>query len=646
MAGVLAFVAVGIVIAAAFATSARRQLVTIGQLASNGASPRLVSRTMGLQGMWTGLLGAVVGVPVAVVGCVVLQRFDAVSLIAGRPISRLEIAPLDLVVIAATAVVAATLAALVPARSAARIPVLSALAGRRPVAQPPKWLAPVGAAIFGGGLLLLAAAATVQDAGDLVAVIAILGALGVLFGMVCASPLIVAGVARVGGSRGGVTRLASRSLGLARARSAAVLTAIAVVGTLATVGSVVAGSAEASDGYFNEDPRVVSVNFSSNSFREEMVADSFDSIVDDPPNFAMPLPEPVRRDIERVLPDGVWTPITRVVDDPAAYRLGTGESVEETDLGSDVQEYPFAAVADDAVLDVADLSQAQLDELSETGVLLISPFISDEIAIPTLGDPILVDVSGSNELVERAVPTVSTGGELFYDDDVYEAVYAANRSALSISEIFVTPEFVDDNDLATTVSSYRVENPTDITRAQYDELNETQSFFQDDAFVESASAPGFDVLGVDSDGGWFASAPYTQIQIPWVLIQLAVAVGSLILVLAVVAIGLSLAAAESRDERDVLLAVGASPKTLRRVAATKAWVLTLGASVVAVPVGYVTMFVITRSIGERDVTAPFPYAVAGALIIVIPALAWLVTLMTSSVAQRFRPVTATTITPD
>ncbi len=61
----------------------------------------------------------------------------------------------------------------------------------------------------------------------------------------------------------------------------------------------------------------------------------------------------------------------------------------------------------------------------------------------------------------------------------------------------MTPEFVDENDLATTVSSYRLENPTDITRAQYDELNETQSFFQDDAFVESASAPGFDVLGVD-----------------------------------------------------------------------------------------------------------------------------------------------------
>ena len=260
-------------------------------------------------------------------------------------------------------------------------------------------------------------------------------------------------------------------------------------------------------------------------------------------------------------------------------------------------------------------------------------------------------MSGSNDLVERAVPTDSSSGSYvyggnFYGDDVYEAVYAANRSALSIADVFVTPEFVADNELDTTLSSYRIENPTDITRAEYDELNEAQSLFQDDAFVESASAPDFDVPGLGDDERWFASAPYPRTEIPWALIQLAVAVASLILVLAVVAIGLSLAAAESRDERDVLLAVGASPRTLRRVAATKAWVLTLGAAMVAVPVGYVTMFVITRSIGDRDITAPFPFAVAGALIVVIPALAWLVTLATSSVAQRFRPVTATTITPD
>ena len=650
VAGVLAFVAVGIVIAAAFATSARRQLVTIGQLASNGAPPRLVSRTMGLQGMWTGLLGVAVGLPVAVIACVALQRVDLVSRFAGRPIRGLEIAPFDFVVIAVTAVLAATLAALVPARSAARIPVLSALAGRRPVATPPKWLAPVGAAIFIGGLLLLAAAAAVEtaDPGDIVAVIAILGALGVLFGVVCASPLIVVGVAHVGGRRGGVIRLASRSLGRARARSAAVLTAIAVVGIIATVASVVVESAERSDGYFRSDPRVVDVNFVPDfrgAFGYEAVAEPVDGVVDAPPTLAEPLPAVVRGDLERVLPGATWTPISQIVFDPAPYRVDTGELVGESPLDPDIHEYSFVSVADEAVLDVADFGRAQIEELNETGVLVISPFISDEIAISTLGDPIVVDVSGSNELVERAVPSFTENGDVFEDFD-YEAVYAENRSALSISEIFVTPEFVAENDLDATVSSYRIETPSDITRAQYDELNETQSFFENDAFVESASTPGFAVTGVGRDGGWRASASYPQTPIPWFLIQVAVAVASLFLVLAVVAIGLSLAAAESRDERDVLLAVGAAPKTLRRVAATKALVLTLGSATVAVPVGYVTMFVITRSIGTSDVTAPFPYAISVALILVIPALAWFVTLAISSVAQRFRPVTASTITTD
>ena len=648
VAGVLAFVAVGIVIAAAFATSARRQLVTIGQLASNGASPKLVSRTMGLQGMWTGLLGAAVGVPVAVAVGIALERTGLLTRMAGRPLDGLDIAPLDLVVIAGTAVVAATLAALVPARSASRIPVLSALAGRRPVAQPPRWLAPVGAAVFGGGLVLLAAAATVENAGDLVAIVAILGALGVVFGMVCASPLIVAAVASVGGRRGGVIRLASRSLGRSRARSAAVLTAIAVVGTIATVGSVVVRSAEASDGSFAEAPKVVQVIYTAD-YRGEVVASELGDIVDEPPMYAAPLPELVEREIERVLPEATWTPIPRVVWDPRPYDYVTGESVGgsdiEQEIGPDVQEYFGPAVADDAVLAAAGLERAQLDELDATGVLVLSPFFADEVAIATLGASIVVDVSGSNELLGRTDRN-GMDEEVVYDDDFAQRVYIENRVALSVSEVFVTPEFVADNGLDTTVASYRVENPQDITREENLELSAAQSFFQEDAFVESASAAGFAVDGGGTDGGWFVSAPYPSAPVPWLLIQLAVAAASLFLVLAVVAIGLSLAAAESRDERDVLLAVGASPSTLRRVAAAKAWVLTLGAALVAVPVGYVAVFVITQAIDANDVTAPFPLAMAGTLIVVVPAIAWLVTLATSTLAQRFRPVTATTITAD
>lgn len=653
VAGVLAFVAVGIVIAAAFATSARRQLVTIGQLASNGAPPRLVSRTMGLQGMWTGLLGVAVGVPIAVAAGVVLERADVLSRFAGRPIGGLHIAPLDLTVVAITAIVAATLAALVPARSASRIPVLSALAGRRPVAQPPQWLAPVGLAVFCAGLFLMAAAASVENAGDLVAAVAILGALGVVFGMVCASPLIVAAVARVGGRRGGVIRLASRSLGRARARSAAVLTAIAVVGTIATVGSVVAKSAEATDGYVREDRGVVQVNYIADFHGTGVAPEPVDGIIDEPPAYAGPLPEQVERDIDRILPDATWTPISRVVWDPQPFDAVTGEPVTRTNTGAtvnpDVLEYTGAVVADEAVLAAAGLDRAQLVELDGTGVLVLSPFFPDNVAIATLGASIEVDVSGSSDLLDTP-PRNGVDGEIVYDDDFAQEVYIENRSALSISDVFVSPEFVAENGLDTTINSYRVENPQDITREQYDELSAARSYSQGDAFVETASADGFEITGIGTDteidGGWFASPPYPEAAIPWLLIQVAVAVASLVLVLAVVAIGLSLAAAESRDERDVLLAVGASPSTLRRVAATKAWVLTLGAAVVAVPVGYVTVFVIIQAIGANDVTAPFPFAMAAALILIVPMVAWLATLATSTIAQKARPVTATTITAD
>ncbi len=107
-----------------------------------------------------------------------------------------------------------------------------------------------------------------------------------------------------------------------------------------------------------------------------------------------------------------------------------------------------------------------------------------------------------------------------------------------------------------------------------------------------------------------------------------------------VAIGLSLAATESRDERDVLHAVGASPKTLRRVSAAKAWVLTTGAAVVAVPAGYVTILVITRATDSR---APFPIVVAGALLVGIPLIAAGATFVVSAVAQRVRPATYATL---
>jgi hypothetical protein len=68
-----------------------------------------------------------------------------------------------------------------------------------------------------------------------------------------------------------------------------------------------------------------------------------------------------------------------------------------------------------------------------------------------------------------------------------------------------------------------------------------------------------------------------------------------------------------------------------------------GAAVVAIPAGYITMFVITRA---TDNTAPVPFGVMGALLVVIPLLAAGATLATSAIAQHFKPVTYSNFAAD
>ncbi|MEM8903555.1 MAG: FtsX-like permease family protein, partial [Actinomycetota bacterium] len=161
--GAVGLAVIGVVASAAFATSGRRQLVTVGQLSANGAGEHVIRRTFLLQGAWSGLLGAALGI---VVGAAITSRWWWLAeLGADRRLVADRWAPLDLVVIAATATLAATIAALVPSWSASRLPVLAALAGRRPLGRPARWVAPLGLASTIGGLLVLAAAA-VEGEGD------------------------------------------------------------------------------------------------------------------------------------------------------------------------------------------------------------------------------------------------------------------------------------------------------------------------------------------------------------------------------------------------------------------------------------------------------------------------------------------------
>ncbi|MDQ3758007.1 MAG: hypothetical protein M3394_09195, partial [Actinomycetota bacterium] len=120
---------------------------------------------------------------------------------------------------------------------------------------------------------------------------------------------------------------------------------------------------------------------------------------------------------------------------------------------------------------------------------------------------------------------------------------------------------------------------------------------------------------------------------------------ALLFSLFVVAVSLALAAAETRDERDVLTVVGASPHTMRATSGRKAAILTALGSALAVPVGFlpVVMFVLAS-----NPTPPlvFPWRTVLVLLVVVPAVAGVATTVSSAVALRIRPVRISTMAFD
>ncbi len=606
VAGVVSLIAVGIIISAAFATSARRQLTTVGQLSANGASERVIRRTLGLQGSWTGLLGAIAGVGVGL--GIVLTSWPLIEEVFNHRIPDTRVVPLDLLVIVMTATVAATVAALVPARSAARVPVLAALAGRRPLADPPQWMAPVGLASFVVGLLMLVTAANSGNGGDSAALVAVVGALGVLFGMVCASPLIVHCVGVVGSRTRGNVRLAARSLARTRTRSAAVITAIATVMAIAVAGLTAVGSERSTPSTPDFPLHRVTLTV-IDAFGEEPIAEGamFDRAAVEPD----PLPTALRTQIESILPDAVWTEVQTLVFDPAPF-----SATDPSPFGDGI------VVATPEVLALLDLSPTEAARLSATGATVLAPGWTVVIR---------AEVGGRVKVFD-----LGTG-----DEPPAGAFELWDPASLPASAV-VTPEWVADAGLGRATTMWVVDKPHTLTDAERSALAVVTDRFSpwapESAFLSDQAPGGADATATPgSPRFWHAAWYWPSSAPPWVLINAIVLAVALTMVLMVVAIGLALSATEGRAERDVLHAVGAPPATLRRLGAAKAWVLTTAAAAIAVPTGFLVLAVISRSL---DRPAPFPWIAASTLLFVVPLVAAASTWLVSGVGQRFRPVTA------
>ncbi len=613
--GALLLGIVGIIVSAAFATSARRQLVTLGQLAANGSPERLMRRTMVLQGAWSGVYGSGLGLVAG--AALLISGRDQIESLTRHEIGPYQWGPALLAIIVVTGVIAAMTAAWFPARSAAKVSVLSALAGRRPMKSVPKRMVPIGAGLFGSGILILAlvAAAAKSGSGNAAAAAAVLGGVLVLAGACCVSPAIVSILEPLAARIGGAARVAARSVGRARARSAAVVTALAVASAIAVAsGTVVASRWPDEKNQLPYLPRnVVEIQHflspATEPSSELRSSEQFGAV-----------PASVWSRFAAVLPAAKWVPQHHAEVSPKSIDPGRVGTRAESDL---IQN-GYVLVADSRVLAALHISARDQAALQTVGVMYFPP-----VQNTAEGDP---QTAHSNPIVVETV----RGTKRF---DVTDARDRADSTRLE-GQFVITESRAQKLGLSVVESGGYLVSPKPLSESQ--QVLVTQ--FTMDLQVE---ADGFGVGGqygvtFESTGSKRPSAAEVQGIITAITLALA---------LIVIAIALALAAAESRDERDVLIALGAKPKTMRRLAAWKAAVLTFAGGALAIPVGFLPVAAVLaaspKAIDRGVVRGTiFPWLTAVLLVSAIPLLAAIVGWVGSSVAQTVRPTRMSTLAND
>lgn len=600
--GTVAFVIVGVVITAAFAVTARRQLRLIGQLMGNGASDRTLRWTLALQGSVVGFVGGVVGIAVAVLSLEFGQPL--VERVVDRRIPAYDVRIGDLVPILVLATLAATVAALIPARVAIRTSVLQALAGRRPVGPYPRRVVAWGATACAGGLVLLAVATAGAVRGGqagggttwLFVLTGIAGALGVILGTCAMAPALIARLEPLAGHLGGTARLAARSVARQRTRTGAVVAAVAVVAAGAVAASTVWFSAvedELTEDWWTLPDDAVSVTTWDSRTGQETGRPPAETIAE----------------LAAVLPDAEVVPV-RVARVPAT----SGVPASETDA-SRLVSGPLL-VADAATLEVLDLDPAVHDALQQKGAVIgewMDAVIAPTPAPPVdQGDPVLVDDRGQVTAVRLDAGVVDV--RLLPRD-------------------LITEELAIDLGLSIEPGGTYLHASAPLTVDQRDALRD----IQEDTWVQGVG-PNVDVSFHDPT--WVPST--TLVTSVILAVATAVALG-------VVGLGLALSAAETKDERDVLAVIGARPSTLRRLAATKALVLAVTGTVIGVPLGFVPTWVVAAAsnAGAYDPTpVVFPWIQVVLLVVAVPLVATAATHLASAVSLRARPVQASTMAFD
>jgi len=156
--------------------------------------------------------------------------------------------------------------------------------------------------------------------------------------------------------------------------------------------------------------------------------------------------------------------------------------------------------------------------------------------------------------------------------------------------------------------------------------------------VGVSGGPAANIVWSGTGGSRISAAAVRQIVLGIVVL----------LALIVLAMSLALSAAETRDERDVLVSLGARPSTMRSVSAWKAMMLSASGALVAIPTGFIPVAVVYMAVAKRGQGAhiAFPWSATLQLVVVAPIIAGLVAYVGSSIAQAVRPTRMSTFAND
>lgn len=646
--GAVAFTVVGIVIASAFASGARRQLTTLGQLAANGAAPAVLRRVLLLQGTWTGVAGAVLGAGLGAAALAAAAPWR--EIVNGRDTGPWVVRIVDLVPILVIGVVAATVAALIPARTIARVPVLAALAGRRPLASVPRWLPVSGLVTVAAGLglfgLSILGATAERSAGATVwALTGIAGGVAILLGACAVTPALVGLLEPAAGRLSGSWRLAARSLARQRTRTSGVVSAVAATAALAIAGSAIVLGADAHAAAEAPYQAADEVHVQTRRYGPY-----------DPgtgaPGRTTPLSPPVAV-VERIAADlagsqvlrlSLVTPRADLVFGPELLDFAAGDDEAELEpwsLFAGDGSSGLAVLADVPATAVYRLTGAERAALGEHGALYFSG--NDGTATVPLvpfgtgfgfSRAEVVEGGGAAVPVPVLTPPLPEGAPVAIED--VTVVDGRNRSLGKLPRLLLSPARARSLGFSLAATDVVVRAPESLTRAQRNLVADIAFDVVDQdspLLVDNGSARTTTNISVPPSGGR-----------PSALLLDGILSGvALFLTLFVVATALALAAAETRDERDTLAVVGASPAALRRTSARKAALLTGLGAALAVPVGFLPVVVFTRA-DPGKLELIFPWRIVGLLAVAVPLVAYAVTTVGSALALRLRPVRISTMT--